>query len=236
MEFGITALAHSGSHTYFVACSTKQFHSKSGNERGSSRINTTFTVAIYLFRLHQRFFPVYHEIPRTLLLASGSYLRPGLRMDHPYSGAASYIYANEQPYTPVDPRPRNPYEKLHSAASSPYSFTSTPLSRRSHDSSWSTEGTYTRIQRPQHENNSASAPIRRAPTQTSPRLPLRIPISHAFQQHVPSGASSWFAESPEEPQSPPLPPRTAAPPPHDTLELTAGTQPREPVSFPLKRP
>ncbi|KAJ7215680.1 hypothetical protein B0H12DRAFT_354862 [Mycena haematopus] len=150
-------------------------------------------------------------------------------MDHPYSGAAGYIYANEHPSTPVDPRPKNPYGKLPSFIPSPSTVTSTPTSRRSHDSGWSTEGTYTRTQRPQHDNNNPGPPLRRAVTQSAPRIPLRVPISHPFQQHVPSG-SSWFAESPEDPHPFPLPHPHA--PPHPTIRTSSLPAHSRPTSRP----
>ncbi|KAJ7899280.1 hypothetical protein B0H14DRAFT_28332 [Mycena olivaceomarginata] len=115
-------------------------------------------------------------------------------MNHPYSGAASYIYANEHPYTPVDPRPKDPYGGLPSfvpvshdrpvirvhdihfySLQSPSSGASSP--RRSHDSGWSTEGTYTRTQRPQLDRRGLSS-------FSVPRIPLRTPISHPYQQRT----------------------------------------------------
>ncbi|KAJ7813422.1 hypothetical protein B0H14DRAFT_3149949 [Mycena olivaceomarginata] len=40
-------------------------------------------------------------------------------MNHPYNGAASYIYANERQYTPIDPRTKDPYGKRQSLVPSP---------------------------------------------------------------------------------------------------------------------
>ncbi|KAF8140950.1 hypothetical protein K438DRAFT_1995536 [Mycena galopus ATCC 62051] len=117
-------------------------------------------------------------------------------MDHPYSGAASYIYANEHPYTPVDARSKDPYGKLPSFVPSPSTAASTPSSRsrRSHDSGWSTEGTYTRIQRPTHDSD--APPFRRTFTQSqsAPRIPLglRVPISHPYSPYDASTNTSWF--------------------------------------------
>ncbi|KAJ6562744.1 hypothetical protein DFH09DRAFT_1159544 [Mycena vulgaris] len=112
-------------------------------------------------------------------------------MNHPYSGAAGYIYANEHPYTPVDSRPKNPYGKLPSFVPSPSSIKSNPLqahapsSRKSHDSSWSTEGTYTRTQRPKHDDTPVGRP--RGNSQSRPPIPLRVPILHPYQQR----SASW---------------------------------------------
>ncbi|KAJ7813416.1 hypothetical protein B0H14DRAFT_3478062 [Mycena olivaceomarginata] len=35
-------------------------------------------------------------------------------MNHPYTGAPSYIYANDRQYTPIDPRTKDPYGKRQS--------------------------------------------------------------------------------------------------------------------------
>ncbi|KAJ7813414.1 hypothetical protein B0H14DRAFT_3149948 [Mycena olivaceomarginata] len=45
-------------------------------------------------------------------------------MNHPYTGATSYIYANERQYTPIDPRTKDPYGKRQSFV--PRRSTSTP--------------------------------------------------------------------------------------------------------------
>ncbi|KAJ7764115.1 hypothetical protein DFH07DRAFT_956134 [Mycena maculata] len=122
-------------------------------------------------------------------------------MDHPYSGTAGYIYANEHPYTPVDPQPKNPYSKLKSFVPSPSSIISNPIPtpnshqrpqtspRTSHDSSWSTEGTYTRTQRPKHADPSPARP--RGLSQSQPLIPLRAPVAHPYQQQN----SSWIDDT-----------------------------------------
>ncbi|KAJ6559533.1 hypothetical protein B0H19DRAFT_1375693 [Mycena capillaripes] len=110
-----------------------------------------------------------------------------VQMNHPYSGTASYIYANEHPYTPVDPRAKNPYSNLPSFIPSP-SITSNSSPRRSHDSGWSREGTYTRTQRPKHD--SVDAPhLQRGLSQPRPLIPFHAPISHPYQQRA--AAASW---------------------------------------------
>ncbi|KAJ6540722.1 hypothetical protein B0H19DRAFT_1078122 [Mycena capillaripes] len=115
-------------------------------------------------------------------------------MNHPYSGAAGYIYANEHPYTPVDPRAKNPYSNLPSFIPSPSSITSNSSPRRSHDSSWSREGTYTRTQRPKHDSVDAP-PLQHELSQPRPLIPLRAPIARPYQQRT--GAASWINKSAE---------------------------------------
>ncbi|KAJ7494960.1 hypothetical protein FB451DRAFT_1212957 [Mycena latifolia] len=123
-------------------------------------------------------------------------------MNHPYSGAASYIYANEHPYTPVDPRSKDPYSKLPSFVPSPSSITSSPSPHRSHDSGWSTEGTYARTQRPEHDagdSRGKTMPFRRGLSQSVvPRIPLRAPISYPHQQRNASVSVSWFEDPTED--------------------------------------
>ncbi|KAJ7024991.1 hypothetical protein C8F04DRAFT_1130066 [Mycena alexandri] len=102
-------------------------------------------------------------------------------MNHPYSGTAGYICAREHPDSSAD-------SQLLPSTSSIPSPGSNSNPRRSHDSAWSTEGTYTRIQRPKHECPD-SAPIRpRGNSLTQPLIPLRGPISHPYQQHARVGA------------------------------------------------
>ncbi|KAJ6479450.1 hypothetical protein C8R47DRAFT_606305 [Mycena vitilis] len=112
-------------------------------------------------------------------------------ISHPYSGAASYIYASEHPYSPVDSRSKDPYGKLPSFIPSPSSVTSNSSPRRSHDSNWSREGTYTRTQRPKYDDSEAP-PLRRGLSLSSPLVPLRAPVSHPHQQHAPRSATSWI--------------------------------------------
>ncbi|KAJ7796259.1 hypothetical protein B0H14DRAFT_80514 [Mycena olivaceomarginata] len=129
-------------------------------------------------------------------------------MNHPYSGAASYIYANEHPYTPVDPRPKDPYGGLPSfvpvshdrpvirvhdihfySLQSPSSGASSP--RRSHDSGWSTEGTYTRTQRPQLDRrglSSFSVPSHPAPHPHLAPVPTTHRPLHRTRLRLPTDA------------------------------------------------
>ncbi|KAJ7660329.1 hypothetical protein DFH06DRAFT_394015 [Mycena polygramma] len=112
-------------------------------------------------------------------------------INHPYSGAASYIYASEHPSSPVDSRSKDPYGKLPSFIPSPSSVTSNPSPRRSHDSNWSREGTYTRTQRPKYDDGAdGPQPLRRGLSLSSPLVPLRAPVSHPHQQAV--SATSWI--------------------------------------------
>ncbi|KAJ7605208.1 hypothetical protein FB45DRAFT_222140 [Roridomyces roridus] len=111
-------------------------------------------------------------------------------MDHPYSGSAGYIYANDHPapYRPTlvqvsQAAPTSP-PKQNGSSTPTHSISAKP--RTSHDSSWSTEGTYTRVQRPKHVD-AAPIPVPigrpRGHSQSSgPLLPLRGPISHPYQQ------------------------------------------------------
>ncbi|KAF8179284.1 hypothetical protein K438DRAFT_1938478 [Mycena galopus ATCC 62051] len=126
-------------------------------------------------------------------------------MNHPYTGAASYIYANERQYTPIDPRTKGPYGKRQSFVPSSSIRTSTSTSRRSHDSGYSTDRTYTPARRSHHDNNSAGPPPRRALTQSAPRIPPRAPISNPLQQNPAAAASFLWVETPEEPLPLPLP-------------------------------
>ncbi|KAJ7828182.1 hypothetical protein B0H13DRAFT_1917225 [Mycena leptocephala] len=115
-------------------------------------------------------------------------------MNHPYTCAASYIYVNEsdsalnthqRQYTPIDPRTKDPYGKQQSFVPSPSIWASTSTSRRSHDSGYSTDRTYTPARRSHHGDNSAGPPPRRALIQSAPRIPPRAPISNLLQQNPP---------------------------------------------------
>ncbi|KAJ7195320.1 hypothetical protein GGX14DRAFT_700750 [Mycena pura] len=106
-------------------------------------------------------------------------------MDHPYSGAASYIYANEHRDAPVESRFSHPYSRVASAASSPTaptSITPTYVTRTSNDSSWSTEGTYTRTKRPKHDSPEPPTSAARPAAQPRLLMPLRGPVSRPPQQ------------------------------------------------------
>ncbi|KAJ7309232.1 hypothetical protein DFH08DRAFT_487761 [Mycena albidolilacea] len=140
-------------------------------------------------------------------------------MNHPYTGAASYIYANEHQYTPIDPHTKDPYGKRQSLVPSPSIRTSTSTSRRSHDSGYSTNRTYTPARRSHHGNNSAGPPPRRALTQSAPRIPPRAPISNPLQQNPAAAASFLWVETPEEPLPLPLP--NLHPRRRSTLRLTS---------------
>ncbi|KAJ7186168.1 hypothetical protein C8R46DRAFT_1062650 [Mycena filopes] len=108
-------------------------------------------------------------------------------MNHPYNGTASYIYASEHPSPSTDDDDgshfKNPYYDNLPSPSSSIPSPGPSNSRRSHDSAWSTEGTYTaRIQRSTHEASSSRA---RGNSLTQPLLiPLRGPIAHPYQQHT----------------------------------------------------
>ncbi|KAJ7788813.1 hypothetical protein B0H14DRAFT_253296 [Mycena olivaceomarginata] len=122
-------------------------------------------------------------------------------MNHPYTGAASYIYANERQYTPIDPRTKDPYGKRQSLVPSPSIRTSTSTSRRSHDSGYSTNRTYTPSVAPTTAIIAPAPPPRRALTQSAPRAPISNPL-----QHNPAAAASFlWVETPEEPLPLPLP-------------------------------
>ncbi|KAJ7691403.1 hypothetical protein B0H17DRAFT_1286336 [Mycena rosella] len=90
--------------------------------------------------------------------------------------------SNAHPYSPTESKPKNPHGKRPTSSSvlqSPASPTSNSTPRKSHDSSWSTEGTYTRTQRPAQRPRGLSQP--------TPLRPLRVPISHPYQQR----SASW---------------------------------------------
>ncbi|KAJ7479298.1 hypothetical protein FB451DRAFT_176193 [Mycena latifolia] len=134
-------------------------------------------------------------------------------MDHPYSGAAGYIYANEvrnlvpsstpyptettaqHPYSAVDHKPKRPHGRLPS----PTTSASSAAPRKSHDSSWSTEGTYTRTHAQRPPRTSSSQP---------PHLPLRVPISHPYQQR----SASWIDLTGAEADDGPAPALIVPPP------------------------
>ncbi|KAJ6451893.1 hypothetical protein C8R45DRAFT_1124211 [Mycena sanguinolenta] len=126
-------------------------------------------------------------------------------MNHPYTGAASYIYASEHPGTPPHQRRMSLNANMPNSAAA----ASTSASRRSQYSGWSSEGTYTHSQRPLRPNrHSAALPPRRAPSYyapapaPAPRTPLP---PNPIPQHV-VGASRWFeTPSPEAPPALPLP-------------------------------
>ncbi|KAJ7269677.1 hypothetical protein C8J57DRAFT_1322719 [Mycena rebaudengoi] len=113
----------------------------------------------------------------TLRLASTTILKRGA-MAHPYSGSASYIYANDHLSSPTGPHPKHTSRK-HPNRSSTTAVQA--VSRTSHDSSWSTEGTYTRTKIPKYDDS--GLPPRRSRTQSQlPLIPHRARISHPYQQ------------------------------------------------------
>ncbi|KAJ7127262.1 hypothetical protein C8R43DRAFT_699908 [Mycena crocata] len=161
----------------------------------------------HLFRSrHQRCFSAMSRRALTLLLASHLSHRGRGEMNHPYSGAAGYIYANEHPSPPPAPQSKNPYSKLPSFVPSPSSITSNPIlvprktphssPRTSHDTSWSTEGTYTRTQRPKYDDVTDPPARPRGNSLSRPLIPLRAPISHPYQQRH---NTSWIDYSGENP-------------------------------------
>lgn len=122
--------------------------------------------------------------------------------------ALTHLHPPQHPYTPPDTTPKNPYSKLPSFVpvssqstscapltvpphiQSPSSITSNPIPsprRKSHDTAWSTEGTYTRTQRPRHDDSPAPPTRPRGLSQPPPLIPLRSPVSHPYQQRK----SAW---------------------------------------------
>ncbi|KAF7354205.1 hypothetical protein MVEN_01108200 [Mycena venus] len=114
-------------------------------------------------------------------------------MNHPYSGAASYIYANEHPYTPVNAHHNDPYRKLQSfipiqsveslPSTHPYSPQNTMTWTT--DNPWTTDHTFTQSQfseedEPQH--------VRVRRDSQRPLLPLRVPMAHPYSQPL----DAWY--------------------------------------------
>ncbi|KAF7342753.1 hypothetical protein MSAN_01990500 [Mycena sanguinolenta] len=136
-------------------------------------------------------------------------------MNHPYSGAASYIYAREHPGTP----PRHQHMNLYANLPNPSNVASTSASRRSHHSRrQSTDGAYTRSQRLEPNRYSAALPPRRASRYSAPAPAPRTPLPppNAIPQHM-TGPSLWFeTPSPEAPPALPLP----DPPPRESYYST----------------
>ncbi|KAJ7098453.1 hypothetical protein C8R43DRAFT_1141502 [Mycena crocata] len=106
---------------------------------------------------------------------------------HPYSGAASYIYANEYPYTPVTEHHNDPYGKLESfipiqsvdslPITHPYS-----LENSLENTVWSPENTSHTQTEISHEDEP-----RKRRDSLRPLLPLRLPIAHPYSQ-----PQDWF--------------------------------------------
>ncbi|KAJ7183506.1 hypothetical protein C8R46DRAFT_1067164 [Mycena filopes] len=95
-------------------------------------------------------------------------------MNHPYSGAAGYIYANEYPYTPVDAHHNTgPYSKMQSFMPI-QSVDSLPLSHPYNPEStvWSTE--------PSHSHFSAEDDQPRARRDSQRRLLPSRPVAHPY--------------------------------------------------------
>ncbi|KAJ7921158.1 hypothetical protein B0H13DRAFT_1985805 [Mycena leptocephala] len=82
-----------------------------------------------------------HNLPK----AHPTVLKSTTLMNHPYSGSASYIYANEYPYTPVDAQHNDPYRKMQSFVPI-QSVDSLPISHPyspQNTLTWTTDGTFT---------------------------------------------------------------------------------------------
>jgi len=124
-------------------------------------------------------------------------------MYHPYSGAASYIYANERPYAPADAHHNGPYEKMQSfipiesieslPSSNPYSPQNTMTWT---NDTWTTDNTFRQSQF--SEEDQPHVRVRR--DSQRPLLPLRVPVPHPYSQQL---SDSWFddesvAETPVE--------------------------------------
>ncbi|KAJ6565934.1 hypothetical protein DFH09DRAFT_1157301 [Mycena vulgaris] len=120
-------------------------------------------------------------------------------MNHPYSGSASYIYANEYPYTPVAAHHNGPYGKMqsfipiNSVDSLP---TLHPYSAK--NTAW-TDNSATETQ---FSDEYDRAPRSRRESQRR-LLPLRLPVAHPYAQ--PQQLDSWLddesvAETPVAPK------------------------------------
>ncbi|KAJ6604014.1 hypothetical protein B0H10DRAFT_2078075 [Mycena sp. CBHHK59/15] len=133
-------------------------------------------------------------------------------MNHPYSGAASYIYANEYPDSPIVSHAKESYANLPSFVPSPSSTSDNP---------WTHEEPYPPIVPPRSKNITSKMPAYIPPSSTppvsrsshdsswategtymrthtgrprahsygqAPLIPLRTPISHPYQQQT---SVSW---------------------------------------------
>ncbi|KAJ7508838.1 hypothetical protein B0H11DRAFT_1357632 [Mycena galericulata] len=174
-------------------------------------------------------------VPHAASCQRPSHRRRRVQMDHPYSGAASYIYASEHPDAPADPKSKDPHSKPPSFIPSPSSITSTPIPsptskpRTSHDSSWSTEGTYTRTQRPRHADPPPARP--RGLSQPRPLIPLRAPVSHPYQQRKNSRIDVDGADPDPDAEPPSAAPLILPPVLPPSLKMTPYERDGDPLSL-----
>ncbi|KAJ6566650.1 hypothetical protein B0H19DRAFT_712666 [Mycena capillaripes] len=107
-------------------------------------------------------------------------------MNHPYSGTASYIYANEYPYTPVDPHHNDPYSKMESF-NPIQSVESLPLSdpySPQNTMTWTTGSIFTQTQT-QSQLSVADELLphaRSRPDSQRTLLPVRARVAHPYSQ------------------------------------------------------
>ncbi|KAJ7501231.1 hypothetical protein B0H11DRAFT_1994086 [Mycena galericulata] len=155
-------------------------------------------------------------------------------MNHPYSGAASYIYANEYPPSPLDPHHRNgPYGKMQSFIPI-QSMDSLPSAHPySHKHAWSTDGTTpTQTQTQFSEEEFGPRPRRESLRRLLPRQPL---LSHPYAQQP---LDEWIDDDedesvaqPETPVTPRFQPRRTVPARSDQAVRRAALVPYEPRPF-----
>ncbi|KAJ7203128.1 hypothetical protein GGX14DRAFT_462116, partial [Mycena pura] len=111
-------------------------------------------------------------------------------MAHPYSGAASYIYANEYPYTPVRARHNDPYGQLESFNPIQSRVDSLPDSHPFNSQTiWSATETYAQIQTQTQFSDDDDDTYGRSRRDSQRRLlPLRVPIAHPYAPAL----DTWF--------------------------------------------
>ncbi|KAJ7678604.1 hypothetical protein B0H17DRAFT_1206668 [Mycena rosella] len=129
-------------------------------------------------------------------------------MNHPYSGAASYIYANEYPRTPADARREGPYGAMQSFIPIESVDSLPTLHPFSSRGTWDTENSVTQTQMQSFEDYHEPRPQRESQRRL---LPLNVPVTHPYAQRP--GLNSWIddksvteTEAPTTPRFPHIPP------------------------------
>ncbi|KAJ7036708.1 hypothetical protein C8F04DRAFT_1094144 [Mycena alexandri] len=139
-------------------------------------------------------------------------------MNHPYSGAAGYIYANEYPYTPVDARHNDPYSRMESFMPI-QSVDSLPISHpySPENTIWSTDNATSTYTQSQFSEDDQSRRVRRDSQRRL--LPLRVPVLHPYGRQLDSWVDDDSVAEPETP-APKFPPAAALPTPRPKRSAT----------------